>query len=135
MFLSPGHATGGVGGRGSGGGMDIKVFNAQIPKEELLALAKSGYGDMVKGVIDIHNRLLALGGELHADCEQILLDQGSKQADLWGFNIYPEKNREEYLEYTSLINIRPRQGNMDREIKDLNLRLQIKNIIDKMVTL
>ena len=114
--------------------MEIKVFNSQVSKEDLLALAKSGYGDMVKGVIDINKRLLALGGELHADCEQILLDRGSKQGDLWGFNIYPEKTKEEYLEYTSMINIRPRQGNMDRDIKDLNLRCQIKNIIDEMVT-
>jgi len=115
--------------------MDIKVFDSQIPKEELLALAKSGYGDMVKGVIDINKCLLALGGELHADSEQVLLDRGSKQADLWGFNIYPGKTREEYLEYTSMINIRPRQGNMNRDIKDLNLRRQIKNIIDEMVVL
>ena len=115
--------------------MEIKVFDSQISKEELLALAKSGYGDMVKGVIDINKRLLVLGGELHSDCEQVLLDRGSKQADLWGFNIYPGKTRGEYLEYTSLINIRPRQGNMDRDIKDLNLRRQIKNIVDEMVAL
>ncbi len=115
--------------------MEIRVFNSPISKEELLALAKSGYGGMVKGVIDINKRLLALGGELHSDCEQVLLDRGSKQADLWGFNIYPGKTREEYLEYTSLINIRPRQGNMDRDIKDLNLRRQIKSIVDDMVVL
>lgn len=115
--------------------MEIKVFSSQIPKEELLALAKSGYGEMVKGVIDINKRLLALGGELHSDSEQVLLDRGSKQADLWGFNIYPGKTREEYLEYTSMINIRPRQGNMDRDIKDLNLRRQIKSIVDAMVAL
>ena len=115
--------------------MDIKVFNSSVPKEDLSALAQSGYGDIIKGVVDIHKRLLALGGELHADCEQVLLDLGSKQADLWGFNIYPEKTREEYLEYTSLINIRPRQGNMDSDIKDLNVRRQIKNIIDEMVIL
>lgn len=115
--------------------MNVKVFDSQISKEELLALAKSGYGDMVKGVVDLSKHLLALGGELHADCEEVLLDQGSKQSDLWGFNIYPEKSREEYLEYTSLINIRPRAGNMDREIKDLNLRRQVKTIVDKMVLL
>jgi len=115
--------------------MNIKVFNSRVSKEELLALAKSSYGDMVKGVIDINKCLLALGGELHADAEQILLDQGSKQVDLWGFNIYPEKTKDEYLEYTSMINIRPRQGNMDREIKDINLRRQIKVIIDEMISL
>ncbi len=115
--------------------MDIKVFNSKVSKEEILALAEAGYGDMVKGVIDINKRLIALGGELHADAEQVLLDQGSKQVDLWGFNIYPDKSREEYLEYTSMINIRPRQDNKDREIKDLNLRRQIKTIIDEMVEL
>src|SRR5205085_99620 len=105
---------------------EIKVFNSQVSKQELLALAESGYGDMVKGVVDVNKRLVALGGELHADCEQVLLDAGSKQADLWGFNIYPGKSREEYLEYTSMINIRPRQGNREREIRNLDLRLQIK---------
>jgi len=115
--------------------MEIKIFKSRVSKEELLALAQSGYGDMVKGVVDINQKILALGGELHADAEQILLDQGSKQADLWGFNIYPEKSQEDYLEYTSMINIRPRQGNMDREIKNLELRRQIKNIIDDMVVL
>src|SRR5580658_4005976 len=115
--------------------MKIKVFNSSVSKEELFDLAKSSYGDMVKGVVDLNNRLLALGGELHADCEQVLLDRGSKQVDLWGFNIYPEKTREEYLEYNSMINIRPRQGNMSRDIKDLNLRRQIKKIVDDMVTI
>ena len=115
--------------------MEIKVFDAHVSKEELLAVAKSSYGDMVKGVIDVNRRLLALGGELHSDCELILLDRGSKQADLWGFNLYPEKTREEYLEYTSMINIRPRQGNLGRDIKDLNLRSQIKKIIDEMVSI
>ncbi len=115
--------------------MDIKVFNSKVSQKELLALAESSYGDMVKGVVDINKRLLALGGELHADAEQILLDQGSKQIDLWGFNIYPGKTREDYLEYTSMINIRPKQGNMQREIKDIKLREQIKKMIDTMVEL
>ena len=115
--------------------MDIKVFNSKIAKEELLGLAKAGYGDMVKGVVDVRQRLMALGGELHADCEEVLLEEGSQQADLWGFNIYPEKKGQEYLEFSSLINIRPRQGNRDREIKDLNLRQQIKDIVDAMVVL
>ena len=115
--------------------MNIKVFNSKVSKENLSALAQSSYVDMVKGVVDVDKKVVALGGELHADAEQILLDQGSKQANLWGFNIYPEKTREDYLEYTSMINIRPKQGNMQREIKDIKLRSQIKNIIDEMVEL
>ncbi len=115
--------------------MQIKVFISSISKEELAVLAKDGYGDMIKGVVDLRTKAVALGGELHSDCEQVLLDRDSKQEDLWGFNIYPGKSRDEYLEYTSLINIRPRQGNMDREIKDPGVRSQVKVIIDGMVTL
>lgn len=115
--------------------MEIKIFNSKVSNQELLALAESSYVDMVKGVVDVNKRLIALGGELHADCEQVLLDQGCKQVDLWGFNIYPKKTKEDYLEYTSMINIRPKQGNMQREIKDLNLRKKIKDIIDVMVEL
>ena len=115
--------------------MKIKLFTSHVSKEELLELAQDSYVDMVKGVVDLKKRVLALGGELHADAEQILLDQGSKQEDLWGFNIFIDKNRDEYLEYKSMINIRPKQGNRDREVKDINLRNQIKSMIDAMVQL
>ena len=115
--------------------MQIKVYNSQVPKEELLQLAVDGYGDMIKGVVDLRTKVIALGGELHADAEQILLDHGSKQEDLWGFNIYPQKSKDEYIEYTSLINIRPRQGNRDREIKSPQLRDQVKAILDVKINL
>ena len=113
--------------------MNIKTFTSQVSKEELLALAEASFGNMVKGVIDIQKKILALGSELHSDCEEILLDQGSKQVNLWGFNIYTDRTKEERLEYTSMINIRPKQNNMQREIQDPNLRKQIKDIIDNMV--
>ena len=114
--------------------MSIKTFNSRskISRAELSALAKEVYVDMVKGVVDVRRRVLALGGELHADCKQILLDQGSKQEDLWGFNIYVERPQESWLEYTSMINIRPRQGNSSREVLDPKIRQQIKDIIDQM---
>lgn len=115
--------------------MEIRVFTAQVSKEDILTLAKSSFGVMVKGVIDIQQEILALGGELHADAEQILLNQGSRQENLWGFNIYLQKSKDEYLEYSSMINIRPKQGNRGREIADLNLRMRIKEIIDTRVEL
>ncbi len=113
--------------------MSIKVYKTKIPKSELEALAQESYVDMVKGVVDIRKKIIALGGELHADCEEILLEQGSKQVDLWGFNIYPEKNRDERLEYTSFINIRPKQGNFQIELKDEKLRQQVKAVIDELI--
>ena len=113
--------------------MSIKVFSKKVSQVELSALAKEVYVDMVKGVVDIRQRIVALGGELHADCEQVLLDQGSKQENLWGFNIHLNKPQDDRLEYTSMINIRPKQGNLHREVQDLKIRQQIKEIIDQMV--
>ena len=100
---------------------------------ELQELAKDSYGDMVKGVVDIRQTTIALGGELHADSERLLLDQGSKQEDLWGFNIYIHKSKAERLEYNSLINIRPKQGNLSRDIQNPKIQEQVKTIIDAKV--
>ena len=111
----------------------IKVFKEKVSKADLEALAEASYKDMVKGVVDIEQKIIALGGELHADCEEILLEQGSLQINLWGFNIYPAKNKEERLEYTSFINIRPKQGNMQMEVKDIKFREQMKVVIDSLI--
>jgi hypothetical protein len=113
--------------------MSIKIFKTKVPKLDLDSLAQTSYGDMVKGVVDINKKILVLGGDLHADCEDMLLQQGSKQIDLWGFNIYPAKNKENRLHYESLINIRPKQGNFQIEIKDEKLRQQIKLVIDSLI--
>ena len=64
--------------------MDIKVYKTKVPRAELKTLAQMTYQDMVKGVVDLQNQVVALGGELHADCEQVLLEKGAKQVDLWG---------------------------------------------------
>ena len=111
----------------------IKIFKTKISEFDLEAVAQASYGDMVKGVVDLQQKIIALGGELHADCEEILLEQGSKQVDLWGFNIYPAKSKEERLEYTSFINIRPKQGNFQIELKDEKLRQQVKTVIDSLI--
>lgn len=82
---------------------------------------------MIKYVVDIDKRLIALGGEMHADAEQILIDSDSLQENLWGANIYPWKNPPE-IEYTSLINIRPTIGNRSMEIQDEKIREKVKSI-------
>jgi len=81
------------------------------------------YEDMIKIVVDIRKRILSGGGEMHADCESILLDDGSEQDDLWGANWYPNEHR---IEFESLINIRPRLGNRNILIQDENLRKQVE---------
>ncbi|HLD70061.1 MAG TPA: DUF5674 family protein [Candidatus Omnitrophota bacterium] len=113
--------------------MDIKIIRKKISFQELKELALLNYGHMIKGVVDLRQKIIALGGELHADAESVLLEAGSSQIDLWGFNIYPDKPRVERIEFTSLINIRPSQGNRSIEIKDEKLREKIRSIVDTLV--
>src|SRR5512145_3339240 len=83
------------------------------------------YEEMIKIVVDIRRRVLGGGGEMHADCESVLLEDGSEQDDLWGANWYPSEQR---IEFESLINIRPRLGNRNILIQDENLRRQVESV-------
>jgi hypothetical protein len=83
------------------------------------------YEGMIKIVVDIRRRKLSGGGEMHADGEFVLLEDGSEQDDIWGANWYPDEQR---IEYESLINIRPRLGNRSILIQDENLRKQVETI-------
>jgi hypothetical protein len=83
------------------------------------------YGNMIKIVVDIRRRFLSGGGEMHADCESVLLENGSEQDDLWGANWYPSEQR---IEFESLINIRPRLGNRSIVIQDETIRKQVEAV-------
>ncbi len=112
---------------------DIVVIVDRITKQEIAELAKKRFGDMVKGVVDIEKGVIALGGELHADEEQVMLDRGSSQNDLWGFNIYHAMPREEWIEFDSMINIRPSQGNRSRSVEDEGTRRKIAEMVNRMI--
>lgn len=96
-------------------------------------MAKEFYVEMVKGVADIEKDIIALGGEWHMDANQILVENGSNQENLWGFNIYLNKPRKEMLEYNSLINIRPKQGNKSMEIESEEIKNKIFEIVSSLV--
>lgn len=113
--------------------MNIRIIKSKISKSELEELAKEFYVEMVKGVADIEKGIIALGGEWHMDANEILVKNGSKQEDLWGFNIYLEKPQESRLEYNSLINIRPRQDNKSMEIESEKIRRKIFEIVNNLV--
>ena len=113
--------------------MDIRIIRKKITHQELTEVAQANFGDMVKGVVDIKNKIIALGGELHADAEAVLLENGSLQDDLWGFNIYPDKSEDQRIQYSSLINIRPAQGARSIEIQDQQLKNKMKEIIDSLI--
>ncbi len=105
---------------------DILVVDRKIDPVDLARLTGAFFEDMVKYVVDIEKGRAAVGGELHADAEQILLQEGSLQSDLWGANYYPGRGREGCIEYTSLINIRPSQGNRAMEIMDPAIRERVR---------
>ena len=110
--------------------MDIRIISKPITRAEAKEIANEFYVDMVKGVADIERELIALGGEWHIDVNNTLIEDGSKQSALWGFNFYPDENR---IQYTSLINIRPSQNNRAIEIQDESLRKQIEKVIQKLI--
>ena len=106
----------------------ILILEERISRAELKRLVDRYFGDMVKIVVDVQRRVAAAGGELHADAEKVLLEKGSRQEDLWGANYYPGVGRDQCIEYTALINIRPSQGNRSMEIADANVRSVVRSV-------
>lgn len=106
----------------------IVIVDCRIDRSELARLVDLFFGKMVKYVVDLKRRVAAVGGELHADAEQLLLESGSQQADLWGANYYPGRGRDACIEYTALINIRPAQGNRGMLIQDPEIRERLREI-------
>jgi hypothetical protein len=111
----------------------IVVVERPIERSELARLVSAYFGDMVKIVADVRREVVAVGGELHADAEQLLLAQGSRQVDLWGANYYPGRGVEGCLEYTALINIRPSQGNPSMEIQEAQTRVSVRSLVGRLV--
>jgi hypothetical protein len=96
---------------------DVVLATERVAPEVLKTLLERFFEEMVKYVVDVERGVAAVGGELHADAEALLLEDGSRQADLWGANYYPGKGPEGCIEYTSLINIRPAHGNRGLQIE------------------
>ena len=112
----------------------IKVIKAPIKKSELAEIAKEVFGDMIKVVVDVEQEIMAIGAELHADEEVVLSEQeSSKRADTWGINIYPEKSEEEWIEFDSMVNLKPAQGNRSRSVENSEIREKIRKIVRKLI--
>jgi uncharacterized protein DUF5674 len=105
---------------------DIHIITERISPALLERLVRETFRIMVKYVVDLEQGLIAIGGELHADAEAVLLEAGSNSKDLWGANYYPGRGREECIEYTAMINIRPARGNAGMEVMDPALRTRIR---------
>ena len=110
------------------------ILDNPISRASLKEYAAKTFGDMIKCVADVDKGLLAIDADLHADLERMLLENGSGQASLWGFNLYPDEMGEDFIEFDSLINIRSWQGNPSRDVMDQEVREKIVKIVGKFIT-
>jgi hypothetical protein len=100
---------------------------------DLRAMATHSFGDMVKAVVDIDRGLMIVDAEMHADEEAELLEAGSRQENLWGINLYPDLPESDWLEYDSMINLRPSFGNRTRGVDDPATRARIATLVKELV--
>jgi hypothetical protein len=114
--------------------MPTKIIEQQIQKTDLSALElKTRDGALVKAVVDVELAIIIAGMAMHSDGEEILLENGSKQANLWGINLYLQQSADDWIEYDSVINLRPSQGNISRGVDDPAVQQKIRNIINQLV--
>jgi hypothetical protein len=111
----------------------MKIVDDSVTIDGLKQMAANLFGNMVKAVVDIDRELLAVDAELHSDLEALLLGDGSKQKNLWGINLYPELQGDEFIEFDSMINVRPSQNNRSRGVEDEVIRKRITEIVSKRV--
>jgi hypothetical protein len=112
----------------------MHIIRERFTRAELVAMAQARFGDMVKAVVDVSRGLMAVGGELHSDEEALLLEDGSRQADLWGINLYPSESDPDWIEFDSMINLRPSQNNRSRYVEDEATRAAIRRVVGTLVS-
>ena len=110
-----------------------RIFRERISRAELARLAEEQFGDWIKAVVDVSREVMAIGGDLHADDEAALLADGSRQRDLWGINLHPGESAPDWIEFDSMINLRPRDGNRSRGVDDDRIRARIREVVESLV--
>lgn len=111
----------------------MKILVEEMQKGDLAQSEVVFDGPMVKGVVDVDRELLAVDADLHADLEKLLLEDGSEQDALWGINLWYEDLGDDLIEFDSMINVRPRQGNKSRDVEDEATREKIVAVVEKWI--
>lgn len=111
----------------------MNIIKDKISIAELKDMSAKKFGNLVKAVVDIERGVMAVDAELHADEEAALLETGSSQRNLWGVNIYPALSGADFVEFDSLINLRPSQGNRSRAVDSQEVQKKILEIVNKLV--
>lgn len=112
----------------------MKIIKDKITIKELKEMSEKMFGGLVKAVVDVNKEIMAVDAPMHADQEAFLIENGSNKNDLWGINLYPEKKGEDFIEFDSMINIRPSFNNRTRGVDDAKIREKIIKIVNSLVT-
>jgi len=112
----------------------MQIIREKITLDELKKMSDKMYNRLVKAVVDVEKQYMVVDVEMHADAEMFMLEEEeSLQENLWGINIHPEQQADAFIEFDSLINIRPSQGNRSRGVEDKAMQKKIRLIVDKCV--
>lgn len=111
----------------------MEIITNKVSITKLKELSAKMFGDLVKAVVDIEKGIMAIDGELHADVQALLLENESKQENLWGINIYPDKTGQDFIEFDSVINIRPSQQNRSRGVDNPEIRKKVLEIVNELI--
>lgn len=114
--------------------MDTRIVKDEITKDELKDLAHKQYGDIIKAVVDVEQGIMGIGGELHVDIQSLLLEKENSQSqNTWGINLYLNKIGDDFIEFDSMINLKPVLGNKSRSVENLEIQNKIREIVKRLV--
>ncbi|MBI2630657.1 hypothetical protein HYW73_00375 [Candidatus Nomurabacteria bacterium] len=114
--------------------METRIVKNKISRRDLKALAHEQYGDIIKAVVDAAQEIMGVGGELHVDIQSLLIEkENSKGGDTWGINLYLEKTGNDFVEFDSMVNLKPGLGNKTRGVDNPEVQNKIREIVDKLV--
>ena len=116
--------------------VETRIIEKTISVPELRALAHEFYGDVIKAVVDARQEILGVGGEFHSEIERVLTEEkGSRREDTWGINLLLDKTGNDFIEFDSMINLKPAFGNKTRDVEDAHIQAKIREIVAKTVVL
>ena len=111
----------------------MQIVKGKLKINELKNLAERMFGNFVKAVVDIEKEVMAVDAELHVDLEELLTASGSKPKNLWGINLYPELQGKDFIEFDSMINLKPGLGNRTRGVDSEEIREKIISVVNKFI--
>jgi len=111
----------------------MQILEQSLTIDELKKVAAGDFGGMVKAVVDVQRELVAIDAELHSDLEAMLLEKGSAQKDIWGINLHLDSGADGFIEFDSMINMRPSHGNRSRGVDDAGMQKKIIEVVNKWI--